>query len=98
MTCSACDTMIDFCIGLGGPAQRGLLKRIDILQPIAHLVAQLEDQRTARLRLPVEFPVFSGEGKNNLSSSHGRGFMDTNRKSSHVRLPIHRGKQKAIER
>lgn len=31
MACSACDTLIDFHIGLGGPAQRGFLKRLDIL-------------------------------------------------------------------
>ena len=53
MACSACHTLIDLRIGLGGPAQRGLLKRFDILQPIAHLVAQLEEQRTARFGSPA---------------------------------------------
>jgi len=53
MACSACDTLIDFCIGLGGPAQRGLLKRFDILQPVAHLVAQLEKQWSARFGSPA---------------------------------------------
>ena len=53
MACSACDTLIDFRIGLGRPAQRGLLKRFDILQPVAHLVAQLEEKRTARFGSPA---------------------------------------------
>ena len=53
MTCSACDTLGGFLIGLGRPAQRGLLKRFDILQPIAHLVAQLEEQRAARFGSPA---------------------------------------------
>ena len=48
MACSACHTLIDFRIGLGRPAQRGLFEGFDILQPVAHLVAQLEEQRTAR--------------------------------------------------
>lgn len=47
------DSLIDFHIGLGGPAQRGFLKRFDILQPVAHLVAQLEEQRTARFGAPA---------------------------------------------
>ena len=53
MACPACDTLIDFPIGLGGPAQRGFLKRFDILQPVANLVAQLEEQRTARFGSPA---------------------------------------------
>ena len=53
MACSACDTLIDFHIGLGRPAQRGFLKRFDILQPVAHLVAQLEEKRTARFGSPA---------------------------------------------
>ena len=53
MACSACDTLIDFHIGLGGSAQRGLLKRFDILQPVAHLVAQLEEQRATRFGAPA---------------------------------------------
>ena len=53
MVCSACDTLIDFRIGLGRPAQRGFLKRFDILQPIAYLVAQLKEQRTARFGSPA---------------------------------------------
>jgi len=47
------NSLIDFRIGLGGPAQRGFLKRFDILQPIAHLVAQLKEHRAARLRSPA---------------------------------------------
>ncbi len=47
------DSLIDFHIGLGGLAQRGFLKRFDILQPVAHLVAQLEEYRAARLRSPA---------------------------------------------
>lgn len=47
------NSLIDFRIGLGGPAQRGLLKRFDILQPVAHLVAQLEEKRTARFGSPA---------------------------------------------
>ena len=35
------DSLIDFHIDLGGPAKRGFLKRFDILQPVAHLVASL---------------------------------------------------------
>ena len=53
MACSACDTMIDFRIGLGRSSQRSFLKRFDILQPVAHLVAQLEEQRTARFGAPA---------------------------------------------
>lgn len=47
------DSLIDFHLGLGGPAQRGFLKRFDILQPVAHLVAQFEEQRTARFGAPA---------------------------------------------
>jgi hypothetical protein len=47
------NSLIDFRIGLGGPAQRGFLKRFDILQPIAHLVAQLKEHRAARFRSPA---------------------------------------------
>ena len=46
------DSLIDFRIGLGRPAQRGFLKCLHILQPVAHLVAQLEEQRTARFGSP----------------------------------------------
>jgi len=53
MACSACDTLIDFRIGLGGSAQRSFLKCLYILQPVAHLVAQLEEQRTARFGSPA---------------------------------------------
>ncbi len=53
MACSACDTLIDFRIGLGRPAQRGFLKRFDIFQPVAHLVAQLEVQRAPRFGSPA---------------------------------------------
>ena len=53
MTCSACDTQVDFRIGLGRPAQRGVFKRFDVLQPLAHLVAQLEEQRAARFGTPA---------------------------------------------
>lgn len=53
MACSACDTLIDLRIGLGRSAQRGLLKCFDILQPVAHLVAQLEEKRTARFGSPA---------------------------------------------
>jgi hypothetical protein len=47
------NSLIDFRIGLGGPAQRGFLKRFDILQPIAHLVAHLKEQRTAGFGSPA---------------------------------------------
>ena len=47
------DSLIDFHIGLGGPAQSGFLKRFDILQPITHVVAQLEEQRTAGFGSPA---------------------------------------------
>ena len=47
------DSLIDIHIGLGGPAQRGFLKRFDILQPVAHLVAQLEEPRSARFGAPA---------------------------------------------
>jgi hypothetical protein len=45
--------MIDFRIGLGRSSQRSFLKRFHILQPVAHLVAKLEEQRTARFGSPA---------------------------------------------
>ena len=53
MACPACDTLIDFRIGLGRSAQRSFLKCLHILQPIAHLVPQLEEQRTTRFGAPA---------------------------------------------
>ena len=53
MACSACDTLIDFRIGLGGSAQRSFLKCLQILQSVAHLVAQFEKQRTIRFGAPA---------------------------------------------
>lgn len=53
MVCSACDTLINFRIRLGRSSQRSFLKRFDILQPVPHLVAQLEEQRTARFGSPA---------------------------------------------
>ncbi len=43
-----CGGLHSIIIGLGRSPQRGFLKRFDILQPVADLVAQLEEQRSAR--------------------------------------------------
>ena len=46
-------SLVCIIIGFCRPAQRGFLKRFDILQPVAHLVAQLEEQWTARFGSPA---------------------------------------------
>ena len=40
-------------IGLGCSSQCGFLKGFDILQPVAHLVAKLEEQRPSRFSPPA---------------------------------------------
>ena len=47
------DSLVDFRIGLGRSPQRGVFKGFDILQPVAHLVAQLEEQWSARFGSPA---------------------------------------------
>ena len=70
------DSLIDFHIGLGGPAQRGFLKRFDILQPVAHLVAQLEKHGAVRFGAPTfqcgltDPPAFGQLGLGHASSVH----------------------------
>lgn len=48
-----CDTVVDSSIYLGRSPKRDLLKRFDILHPVAHLIAQLEEQRPGRFGAPA---------------------------------------------
>lgn len=46
-------SLVCIIIGFCRSAQRSFLKRFDILQPVAYLVAQLEEQRSTRFGAPA---------------------------------------------
>lgn len=86
-----CDTVVDASIDLGRSPKRDLLKRFDILHPVAYLIAQLEKQRPGRFGAPAfqrgltDSPALSQLGLGHASFGHHvrpfAGFFGTEMKA-----------------
>jgi hypothetical protein len=71
-----CCSLADPAVGFGRSAQRDFLESFNILNPAAHLVAELEKQRSVRLGAPAfqrglaNPPAFGQLGLGHASSVH----------------------------